>query len=203
MKLILGLGNPGPRYQNTRHNLGYLCLEEWSRAHKRSFQSDKLYDYISFKNAVLIKPTTWMNLSGEAARAATRRWDISESLVVYDDLELPIASLRVRGGGGDGGHNGMKSLFEVLPADDLKRLRLGIGKDQSMDAADYVLDELSAEELLAIKPAISKATELIDIYVNRDFTAVLNEYSKWMKSYSASTVRDAETPPDRNGIISP
>ena len=203
MKLIIGLGNPGPRYQNTRHNLGYLCLDEWSRARKRAFQTDKLYDYIIFKDAVLIKPSTWMNRSGEAARAALHKWDIDESMVIYDDLELPLASLRVRGGGGDGGHNGMKSLFEVLPADDLKRLRLGIGKDQSVDAADYVLDELTAEELLAIKPVISKATELIDIYINRDFTAVLNEYSKWMKSYSASGVRDAETPPDRNGIISP
>ncbi|HPN40989.1 MAG TPA: aminoacyl-tRNA hydrolase [Candidatus Cloacimonadota bacterium] len=199
MKLILGLGNPGPRYEHTRHNLGYLCLDEWSRAGKRAFHSDKLFDYISLKNAVLIKPTTWMNRSGEAARAALRRWDISESMVVYDDLELPLANLRVRGGGGDGGHNGMKSLFEVLPAADLKRLRLGIGKDPSQNVVDYVLDELAAEELLALKPVISKAVELIDIYINRDFTAVLNEYSKWMKSYSASSAPAGAESPDGNG----
>jgi PTH1 family peptidyl-tRNA hydrolase len=184
MKLIIGLGNPGPRYQNTRHNLGYLCLDQWGLSHKKGFKVDKLFDYLSIKDCVLIKPTTWMNCSGDAVRAALSRWDISESLVVYDDLELPLASLRVRGGGGDGGHNGMKSLFEVLPADDLKRLRLGIGKDPSLDAADYVLQELPAEDSLAMKPVLSKAVELLDIYLTRDFTAVLNEYSKWMRSYS-------------------
>lgn len=185
MKLILGLGNPGSRYQNTRHNLGYLCLDEWCRAHKKAFQTDRLFDYLKFKDTVLIKPTTWMNRSGEAARAALLRWDASECLVVYDDIELPLASLRVRGGGGDGGHNGMKSLFDVLPADDLKRIRLGIGKNPLIDTADFVLEELTAEEMLAMKPVLAKASELIDIYINRDFTAVLNDYSKWMKSYSA------------------
>jgi len=187
MKLIIGLGNPGPRYQNTRHNLGYLCLDQWCLAHKKGFKTDKLFDYLSHKDCVMIKPNTWMNCSGDAARAALSRWDISESLVVYDDLELPLASLRVRGGGGDGGHNGMKSLFEGLPADELKRLRLGIGKDPSLDAADYVLQELPAEDSLALKPLLVKAAELLDIYINRDFTAVLNEYSKWMRSYSGTS----------------
>lgn len=184
MKLIIGLGNPGPRYRNTRHNLGFLCLDEWSRAHRKSFKSDALYEYLVLRNAVMIKPLTWMNLSGDAAKAASRKWEISESLVVYDDLELPLGAVRVRGGGGDGGHNGMKSLFDVLPADELKRLRLGIGKDPSRDAADYVLDEIPATDKQALEPVIKKAVEFIDIYINRDFTAVLNEFSKWKKSYS-------------------
>lgn len=187
MKLIIGLGNPGPQYQNTRHNLGFQCLDQWSRAHKKGFKTDKLYDYLATREAVLIKPNTWMNRSGDAARDALRRWDVSESLVVYDDLELPLGSIRVRGGGGDGGHNGMKSLFEVLPAEELKRLRIGIGKDQSLDAADYVLQELPAAESQALMPVLSKAAGFLDVYINRDFSAVLNEYSRWIKSYSGQS----------------
>lgn len=143
-----------------------------------------MFDYLALRNAVMIKPLTWMNLSGNAAKAAARKWDISESMVVYDDLELPLGALRVRGGGGDGGHNGMKSLFEALPADELKRLRIGIGKDLTKDAADYVLEEIPADEHQALEPVMKKAVELIDIYINRDFNAVLNEFSKWKKSYS-------------------
>lgn len=185
MKLILGLGNPGAKYQHTRHNLGFLCLDKWCQIQKKSFKADANYDYIALKDAVLLKPGTWMNRSSEAVRHALKRWDISDSLVVYDDLELPEGTLRVRSGGGDGGHNGIKSLFEVLPANDLKRLRLGIGKDLSMDAADYVLQSFNAEQLEAVAPALDKAVELINLYIHRDFTAVLNEYSKWMKSYSS------------------
>lgn len=185
MKLILGLGNPGAHYQNTRHNLGFLCLDHWCRTHKKGFISDEHYDYLLFKNAILLKPGTWMNRSGDAVRIALRRWDISESLVVYDDLELPPGSLRIRNGGGDGGHNGIKSLFEILPAQELKRFRIGIGKDESMDAADYVLHDISAAENEVLQPLLNKAVELLNIYIHRDFTAVLNEYSKWMKSYSS------------------
>ncbi|NLK49114.1 MAG: peptidyl-tRNA hydrolase, partial [Candidatus Cloacimonetes bacterium] len=147
-------------------------------------KSDDLYDYIILKDAVLLKPATWMNRSANAVRPALKRWNISESLVVYDDLELPAGSMRVRSGGGDGGHNGIKSLFEVLPSDTLKRIRLGIDKDTRMDAAEYVLQKIPADQEVLIQPMLEKAVQLLDIYINRDFTAVLNEYSKWKKSYS-------------------
>jgi len=184
VKLILGLGNPTERYQDTRHNLGFMCLDLWCRTHKKRFKSDDLYDYIILKDAVLLKPATWMNRSADAIRPALKRWNISESLVVYDDLELPAGSMRVRSGGGDGGHNGIKSLFEVLPSDTLKRIRLGIDKDARMDAAEYVLQKIPADQEELIQPMLEKAVQLLDIYINRDFTAVLNEYSKWKKSYS-------------------
>ncbi|MDZ4182998.1 MAG: aminoacyl-tRNA hydrolase, partial [Candidatus Cloacimonadaceae bacterium] len=152
MKLIIGLGNIGEDYSHTRHNVGFLCLDEWARARKKSFSADRDFDFIKLDQAVLLKPKTYINLSGMALKIALERWKASEVLVVYDDLELPLADLRIRSGGGDGGHNGMKSLSEVLPYDELKRIRVGIGRDTELDPADYVLRDFTVDELTAIKP---------------------------------------------------
>lgn len=184
MKLILGLGNPGMQYQNTRHNIGFICLDEWARSHKKAFKQDSMFAYIHTPKAVLIKPLTWMNRSGVAAREALRRWDIDQSLVIYDDLELPAGSLRIRNSGTDGGHNGIKSLLEVINGNDLKRFRIGIGREDNSDARDYVLQAPTPAQAEAIQATIGKAVELLDLFIHRDFTAVLNEYSKWKKSYS-------------------
>lgn len=192
MKLILGLGNIGREYELSRHNAGFLCLELWAGQHSMSFKHGRHFDFLRHRGACLIKPNTYMNRSGQALAAARGKWKVSEALVIHDDIELPLASLRVRNGGGDGGHNGMGSLLEILPAEDLKRIRVGIGRDGS-NPRDYVLDSFSPAELQLLQPTLAKVCELIDIFISGDFNSVLNAYSIWKKSCSG------EPNPGNNG----
>lgn len=185
MKLIIGLGNIGAEYVNTRHNVGFLCLDHWAAKHKYSFSHDTTFDFIKKSSVCCIKPNTYMNRSGLALSEAKRRWKISDYLVIHDDIELPLAKLRIRNGGGDGGHNGLKSLFDVQPPEDLKRIRVGIGRNED-EPRDYVLDCFQDEERETLQTSLQKVTELIDIYIKHDFSAVLNQYSIWNKSYSGA-----------------
>jgi len=194
MRLILALGNHPPRYHNTRHNIGFICLDRWAAANKLGFSSDDLYDYTIYRHVVAIKPKTFMNLSGKALRAAMLRWKISESLIVHDDIELEARDLRVRSGGGDGGHNGLKSLFEVLPPSDLRRIRIGIGRSPQLPAEKYVLQEFDSGELDQYAECLLRVSGLLDTYVRRDFNAVLNEYSQYKKSYSGGKSGRIESP---------
>lgn len=184
MKLIIGLGNIGAEYQNTRHNIGFLCLDKWAASHKKRFSEDKLFSCVKLGDTVLIKPGTYMNRSGLALKDAMKRWSPDEILAVYDDLELPLAEIRIRNGGGDGGHNGVKSLLEVLPPDSIKRIRIGIGKPEQQDITDYVLAPFLTQEVEEITKAVELAAGFLDTFCRSDFNALLNEYSKWKKSYS-------------------
>lgn len=184
MKLIIGLGNIGAEYQDTRHNLGFLCLDKWADTHKKRFSADKHYSYITRSGVVLIKPATYMNRSGLALSHAIQCWKPDEILAVYDDIELPLAELRIRSGGGDGGHNGVKSLLEVVSPDELKRIRIGIGKPQREDVTDHVLQPFLPSEKEEISKTIDLTAGFLDIFCRTNFHALLNEYSKWKKSYS-------------------
>lgn len=194
MKLVIGLGNPTAEYANTRHNIGFICLDRWATRHNKSWAHDKEFDYICLRGATLIKPSTYMNRSGVAVKEAFARWKITDTMVIYDDLELSEAVLRVRTGGGDGGHNGMKSLFTVIPPAELKRLRIGIGRGADSDARDYVLDEIPEQDWELFNPVLDLSIKFIDTYIKYDFSQVLNEYSRWKKSYSVAK---------SDGIISP
>lgn len=196
MKLIVGLGNIGLKYELSRHNAGFLCLSRWSDKHRVSFKHDVLFDYARFRSACLIKPNTYMNRSGLALAEALKLWRADEVLVIHDDIELPLAKLRLRQAGGDGGHNGLKSLLEVMPGENLKRIRIGIGRDDG-NPRDFVLDEFSDAELLQLQPALDKAAEFIDIYIKSDFDAVLDEYSKWNKSCSAEKDPGNKSPKEK------
>ena len=194
MRLIVGLGNPGAEYAITRHNLGFMALDLFCSLKKKSFSHDKLYDHLRLAEACLIKPNTYMNLSGKALKRALELWNPTELLVVYDDLELEPAQLRIRNGGGDGGHNGIKSCAEVFPTDELKRIRIGIGRPESQSSSDYVLAEFNDEERKLFSVCLNDVAKLLDTYVFRGYDAMLDEYSKSKKSYS-----DAASA----GIISP
>ena len=184
MKLILALVNHPPRYQKTRHNIGFIALNRWALEHSLSFSRSDLFDYIVFRQAVAIKPRTFMNLTEQALKAALLRWKISEILVLHDDIELTPTQLRIRSGGGDGGHNGLKSLFNVMPPDDLKRIRIGIGRSPSLPADKYVLDEFADEELAGYDESLKLVSRFLDTFIRDDFNSMLNDYSKWKKSYS-------------------
>lgn len=191
------MGNIGSEYVLSRHNAGFLSLTEWSEKHKLAFKHSKVFDFARFRDAYLIKPNTYMNRSGLALSEAIRKWKPEEVLVIHDDIELPLAKLRIRNGGGDGGHNGVKSLLEAVTPDSLKRIRIGIGRGND-DPRDYVLDEFTPEDLKSLKPALTKVAEFVDIYISYGFHAVLNEYSKWNKSCSGELDSGNTSPKEKN-----
>ena len=194
MKLIIGLGNPTREFEHNRHNLGFICLDRWAADKGRKFAKGEIFDYIFMHRAVLIKPRTYMNSSGEAVQKAMACWKITDSMVIYDDIELPTAQIRIRQWGGDGGHNGIKSLLTVIPPEELKRIRIGIGRNKEVEPRDYVLSDILPEEWDLLNPTLDVVGKFIDMYIKYDFNAVLNEYSIWKKSYSGA---------DSSGIISP
>ncbi|MBO4814760.1 MAG: aminoacyl-tRNA hydrolase [Muribaculaceae bacterium] len=169
--LIAGLGNIGTEYQGTRHNIGFTVLDAFAKASNIVFSTQR-YGYVAttrVKNAqlILLKPTTYMNLSGEAVRY----WGLKEKipleniLVVVDDIALPFGTIRLRGKGADGGHNGLKSIIEMLQTQDFARLRFGIGNDFPPGAqVDYVLGYPTPEELAILPERVNMAIEAIKAF---------------------------------------
>jgi PTH1 family peptidyl-tRNA hydrolase len=197
VKLILGLGNIGEKYQLSRHNAGFMCLDAWAAKRGLKFRHENLFDFLLHKGSCLIKPNTWMNRSGLALDEALRRWKPSQILAIYDDLELPLGVIRIRAGGGDGGHNGIRSLLGVLPADQIKRIRIGIDRDNS-DPRDYVLENFSSEELQKLQPVLEQTCEFMDVYINSDFSSLLNAYSVWKKSCSGDIETGNKSPKEND-----
>ena len=159
--LVVGLGNIGPEYARTRHNMGFMVLDAWAQASNALFKTDRYGDVaeVSFKGRwfVLLKPSTYMNLSGNAVRYWMQKLHLplENLIVISDDLNLPFGAIRMRGGGSSGGHNGLEDITAKLESDAWTRIRLGIGNGFSRGGQiDYVLGELSKEELEQI-PALS------------------------------------------------
>jgi len=151
--LIVGLGNIGNEYAGTRHNMGFMVLDAWAQASNVVFQPQRYGDLacVSFKgrNFYLLKPSTYMNLSGNAVRYWLQKLPVTveRTMVICDDLNLPFGKIRMRERGSDGGHNGLKNINEVIGTQDYARIRLGIGHEFSQGAqVDYVLGALSEEE---------------------------------------------------------
>jgi peptidyl-tRNA hydrolase, PTH1 family len=169
MKIIVGLGNPGRTYERTRHNAGFMALDELARNLRVDSTQEKHHALIGkaridSEEAVLVKPQTFMNDSGRAVAAILRDAykTISDLIVLHDDLDLPLGSVRVKIGGGHGGHNGLRSIIEYLGSSEFIRVRIGISRPAlNMDAADYVLSPFLAEERPAASEAIAKAAETV------------------------------------------
>ncbi|HUL00798.1 MAG TPA: aminoacyl-tRNA hydrolase [Nitrospirota bacterium] len=169
MKIIVGLGNPGKRYQRTRHNAGFMGIDELARSLHVDIAQKKndallVKTRIDMVETVLAKPQTFMNDSGRAVAGIFRAAYavISDLTVIHDELDLPIGSIRVKIGGGHGGHNGLRSLIEHLGSSDFTRVRIGIGRPEpGIDAADYVLRPFLPDELKPISEAVIKAREAV------------------------------------------
>ena len=183
--LITGLGNPGDEYQNTRHNIGFKILDALADASNIVF-SDKRYGFVAeykFKarTFILLKPTTYMNLSGKAINYWLQKEKIAfENLMVLtDDLALPFGTLRLRAKGGDAGHNGLKSIQQVTGRSDYARLRFGIGADFNPgQQVNYVLDEWSEEEIEVLPEKIDTCIQIIKSFGTVGIARTMNQFNK-------------------------
>lgn len=183
--LIVGLGNPGDEYQGTRHNIGFMVLDALAKASNISFQ-DKRYGFVAsmrLKNQelLLLKPTTYMNLSGNAVRYWMNQEKIEADhlLVISDDLSLPLGKIRLRGQGSGGSHNGMNNIIQTISTQNFARLRFGIGNDFPMGAQiKFVLDPFPAEEMKVIDETIPVAVECIKSFCLAGLSITMNQYNK-------------------------
>ena len=185
MKLIAGLGNIGDKYTFTRHNAGFMLIDSFALNENLNFRENSRLKCLMTnlrtpqEDYLLIKPTTFMNLSGEAVRAVIDYYkiDISDVLIVYDDLSLEIGKIRFRPNGSDGGHNGLKSVIQHLGTKNVARLKIGIGPQPNLPSEVFVLQNFSKEELDMLKVALSKAKEGIQCYFKEGMAAAQNKFN--------------------------
>jgi len=191
MKLIFGLGNPGKTYAHNRHNVGFRCLNYFARLHSIRFDHRQCRARVGLaevrgEEVLLAKPRTFVNLSGTTVACLMRKHDISLSnlLVIYDDLDLPLGKIRLRQGGSSGGHKGMNSIISALGSEAFPRIRVGIGRPQAEeqsisedDIVNYVLSDFSRQEEVIIKPVIAKVSEAIDCFITEGIEAAMGKFN--------------------------
>ncbi|OCL25752.1 aminoacyl-tRNA hydrolase [Orenia metallireducens] len=184
MKLVVGLGNPGFKYEATRHNVGFMvidylakeCKEEVSSKEKKALVAKTR---IGGEKVILAKPQTFMNNSGEAVRTLADYYNIQaeDILIIYDDLDLEVGQIRLKPKGGHGGHNGIRSIINHLGTKEFNRLRVGIGRPLYGTVVDYVLGKFSKEEEDTIKEAIKESASAINLYLETDLNKAMNKYN--------------------------
>ena len=194
MRLVVGLGNPGSEYEATRHNAGFRVIERLADRHRIALRREKRLHArfgsgrIAGAETGLLEPETWMNRSGRAVVAALDAHPLDPAqdlLVVYDDLDLPFGRLRLRPGGGAGGHNGLGDIQERLGRDDFPRLRFGIGRPPAgVDPVDYVLAPWTAEEVAALDERLDAACDAVEL-------AFTEGVARAMNRVNAASPRDA------------
>lgn len=174
MKLIVGLGNPGPKYERTRHNVGFWVIDKLAQKHKIELTEACGAALIgrgdcSGEAIVLAKPQTFMNRSGLAVAALLRelRIDLADLLIVYDDLDLPLGRLRVRARGSAGGHRGIKSILDELGSEGFSRLRIGIDRPApGVEVIDYVLESLNSEQMRGFAAVVDRAADAVEMFIS-------------------------------------
>jgi peptidyl-tRNA hydrolase, PTH1 family len=190
MKLIVGLGNPGKNYEKTRHNAGYLVIDRLVQRHAGSaptpptrarFNAAVVEASVGGEPCLLMKPTTYMNRSGQSVGEAVRFYKLDlgkDLLVVVDDVALPSGAIRLRPGGGPGGHNGLTDIQRALGTDAYPRLRIGIdAKPPFMDQADYVLGKFDDHQWALVNPALDHAADAAEIFIRKGVDAAMNQFN--------------------------
>ena len=185
MKLVVGLGNKGREYENTRHNMGFMLVDRYLQyknitdKFKEKFNAIYIETTINNEKVIFIKPMTYMNNSGIAVRAFVDFYKLSSEdvLVISDDLDLDLGKFRLRRNGSSGGHNGLKSIISHLGTDNFKRLRIGISNDED-DVINYVLSKFSKKELNEIDTMFDTLVDVLDDYFLMDFTSLMSKYNR-------------------------
>ena len=184
--LIVGLGNPGMQYENTRHNAGFIALDYAAAQADVKIDRMKFKGYVADatiggKRCLFLKPQTYMNNSGEAVVAAMQfyKLDIEHVIVVFDDISLAPGKLRIRRKGSAGGHNGIKSIIELTGSEEFPRIKLGVGArpNRNMDLADWVLSKFRPKELEKMQESAANAYECLKLMVNDKTTEAMNQYN--------------------------
>ena len=178
MKLIIGLGNPGKEYERTRHNTGFMVLDRLSEKLNIEISQNKfkgLYGKGKYKgeDVLLLKPQTYMNLSGESVRQVMDFFKISQE----DDLDMPVGKLRLRQSGSAGGHNGIKNIILHTGSQNFNRIRVGIDRSKYIKVVDYVLSRFTSEEQEAIEQGVENASDAIIDYLEHGFNHAMNRFN--------------------------
>jgi peptidyl-tRNA hydrolase, PTH1 family len=186
-KLIVGLGNPEPKYDNTRHNIGFAAVDELAKVWQMPLKENKRFQGLFAEGVAqggqkirLLKPLTYMNRSGQSVRAVTDWYKVEPSsvLVIYDDMDLPVGKLRIRLSGSAGGHNGMKSIIAHLGGQEFPRLRIGIGKsDGEKTTISHVLGKFAPEEFKAIDEILYMSVKAIELGLKAGIEQSMNRYN--------------------------
>ena len=183
VQLIVGLGNPGPKYEQTRHNVGFIFVDELARSKGVSFKAENKFHgdvcklSLAGDNVWLLKPNTFMNLSGKSVAALARFYKIAPEsiLVVHDELDIPPGQLRLKKGGGHGGHNGLRDMIAQLSSKEFMRLRVGIGHPgQSRDVSNYVLGKAPSDEQIDIDAAMDDALHTLPKIIEGEMQVAMN-----------------------------
>ncbi|MFD1039881.1 aminoacyl-tRNA hydrolase [Virgibacillus byunsanensis] len=185
MKCIVGLGNPGRKYKKTRHNIGFMVIDEllsrykW-KLNKTKFNGNYTLENVDGEKVILLQPQTYMNLSGEAIGPLIDFYniDVKDTLVIYDDLDLPTGKIRLRQKGGHGGHNGIRSTIDHLGTKEFNRIRIGIGRPTTpIPVVDYVLGKFPKHQQEDASKSINNAADACIAWMEKPFNEVMNEFN--------------------------
>ena len=184
MYVIAGLGNPGKKYENTRHNMGFITVDQLAIKHdikvdKLKFKALVGEGRIAGQKVLLVKPQTYMNLSGESIRQVMHfyKLDPEKLIVIYEDIDIELGALRIRKFGSAGTHNGMKSVVYQLQSDRFPRIRIGIGSQKKGDLVDFVIGGFSKEEVPVLEETVTKAVSAIECILEEDVDIAMNRYN--------------------------
>ena len=185
LKLVVGLGNPGRDYEGTRHNIGFDVLDLWAKEKGAEFEFQRKWEgeLAKIEGVSALKPTTFMNLSGRSVASLARfyRWTPEQILVVYDDVALPVGTLRFRSAGGDGGHNGIKSLISSLGSKNFPRLKIGVGSAGSNSLVGHVLGKFAPSEREEVQNTLARAVRAVQLAASVDVSSAANEFNVKVK----------------------
>ncbi len=194
MKLIVGLGNPGPEYEKTRHNVGWHVVDAFAKKFRIAVTKHEKSAFtgtgrVAGGAVMIAKPLTYMNLSGEAVRLLVNAYldSTQDLIVVYDDIDLPLGKLRIRPSGSAGTHNGMRSIVAELGSEFFPRLRVGIGAQDQGKLRDYVLDEFAAGERPIVDRAIERSVDALVLFARGDLKRAMNEFNREVEEKPATT----------------
>lgn len=184
IKLVVGLGNPGTKYQGTRHNIGFELIDRLALGGRgarftRKFEAQMAEAEIDYHRVLLLKPETFMNLSGRAVGQAVRFYKVAPTdlIVVCDDLSLPVGKIRIRRSGTDGGQKGLRDIISHVGTDQFPRLRIGIGDQGQFDAADYVLSRFRSPERALIDDALILASQAVAVWITQGIEVTMNRFN--------------------------